>query len=94
MFRAYTIPYSALAADPEGYYVIADEELISAMRDEATAYLEKKAETVKNLGVDNVRTLAKYGLAADEIISWARETPDNFIAMCTRVLPVSLHDSI
>jgi hypothetical protein len=39
------------------------------MRDEATAYLEKKAETVKNLGVDNVRTLAKYGLAADEIIS-------------------------
>jgi nucleotide-binding universal stress UspA family protein len=83
LFRAYTIPYSALAADAEGFYLVTDEELISAMRDEAVAYLEKKAEAMKKLGVDRVSTIAEYGLAADEIISLARKTPDNLIAMCT-----------
>ena len=83
LFRAYTIPLSALAVDPEGYYVATDEELISAMRDEAVAYLEKKAEEMKNLGVEKVSHVAEYGLASDEIISFARKTPDNLIAMCT-----------
>jgi nucleotide-binding universal stress UspA family protein len=83
LFQAYTIPYSALAVDAEGFYLAADEELISAMRDEAVAYLEKKAQAMKKLGVDKVSTIAEYGLAADEIISLARKTPDNLIAMCT-----------
>jgi len=83
LFRAYTIPLSALAVDPEGYYVATDEELISAMRDEAVAYLEKKAEEMKKLGVEKVSHVAEYGLASDEIISFARKTPDNLIAMCT-----------
>lgn len=83
LFRAYTIPLSALAVDPEGYYVATDEELISAMRDEAVAYLEKKAEEIKKLGVEKVSQVAEYGLASDEIISFARKTPDNLIAMCT-----------
>jgi nucleotide-binding universal stress UspA family protein len=83
LFRAYTVPYSALAGDAKGFYLAPDEELISAMRDEAVAYLEKKAEAMKKLGVDRVSTIAEYGLAADEIISLARKTPDNLIAMCT-----------
>jgi len=83
LFRAYTIPLSALAVDPEGYYAATDEELIAAMRDEAVTYLEKKAEEMKKLGVDKVSHVAEYGLAADEIISFARKTPDNLIAMCT-----------
>lgn len=83
LFRTYTIPLSALAVDPEGYYVASDEKLIAAMRDEAVAYLEKKAEEMKKLGVDKVSHVAEYGLAADEIISFARKTPDNLIAMCT-----------
>lgn len=83
LFRAYTIPLSALAVDPEGYYAVNDEELISVMRDEAVAYLEKKTEATKKLGVEKVRYIAKYGIAADEIISLGRETPDNLIAMCT-----------
>ena len=53
------------------------------MRDEALAYLERKAEEMKKLGVDKVSHVAEYGLAADEIISFARKTPDNLIAMCT-----------
>ena len=83
LFRAYTIPLSALAVDPEGYYVVNDEELISVTRDEAVAYLEKKTEATKKLGVEKVRYIAKYGIAADEIISLGRETPDSLIAMCT-----------
>jgi nucleotide-binding universal stress UspA family protein len=81
LFRAYTIPYSALAADAEAFYVVSDEELSSALRDEAVAYLEKKAQTLKQLGIDRVSTIAEYGFAADEIISLARKTPDNLIAM-------------
>jgi nucleotide-binding universal stress UspA family protein len=83
LFRAYTMPISALAVDPEGYYVVPDEQLISALRDEALAYLEKKTEAMKKLGVEKVSYIAEYGLAADEIISLARKTPDDLIAMCT-----------
>jgi len=83
LFRAYTIPYSALAADPEGFYLVSDEKLISAMRDEVVAYLDKKAQAIKKLGVDRVSTIAEYGLAADEIIALARKTPDVLIAMCS-----------
>jgi nucleotide-binding universal stress UspA family protein len=83
LFRAYTIPLSAMAVDPESPYVVNDEELISALKDEVVAYLEKKTEATKQLGVEKVRYIAKYGIAADEIISLARETPDNLIAMCT-----------
>jgi nucleotide-binding universal stress UspA family protein len=83
LFRAYNIPYSALAADPEGAYVITDEQLIAALRDEAVAYLEKKTDEMKKMGLEKISCIAEYGLAADEIISLARETPDNFIAMST-----------
>ena len=83
LFRAYTIPYSALAVDPESFYLVSDEELISAMRDEVVAYLDKKAQAIKKLGVDRVSTIAEYGLAADEIIALARKTPDVLIAMCS-----------
>jgi nucleotide-binding universal stress UspA family protein len=83
LFRAYTIPYSALAVDPESFYLVSDEELISAMRDEVVAYLDKKVQAIKKLGVDRVSTIAEYGLAADEIISLAGKTPDNVIAMCS-----------
>jgi nucleotide-binding universal stress UspA family protein len=83
LFRAYTIPISAMAVDPEGYYVATDEEVIAALRDEAVAYLEKKTHAIKKLGVEKVPYVAEYGLAADEIISLAHKTPDNLIAMCT-----------
>jgi nucleotide-binding universal stress UspA family protein len=83
LFRAYTIPLTVLAADPDGYYSATDDKLIAAMRDETVAYLEKKVEEMKKSGVDKVSYVAEYGFAADEIISFARKTPDNLIAMCT-----------
>lgn len=83
LFRAYNIPTSALAAAPEAYYVVTDEEIMSAMRDEARAYLERKAQAMKEFGVEKVSYRAEYGFAADEIISLGRKTPNNLIAMCT-----------
>ena len=82
LFRAYNIPYNAYAS-AEGYAAIDYEELLAAMREEAVGYLEKKTEAVKKLGVANVSNVAKEGFAADEIISLARKSPDNLIAMCT-----------
>jgi nucleotide-binding universal stress UspA family protein len=82
LFRAYHIPYTAVVP-AEGYYPPIDLELIDSFRDEAVSYLEKKAETLKQLGVQKVSYVAKEGLAADQIIALARQTPDNLIAMCT-----------
>jgi nucleotide-binding universal stress UspA family protein len=82
LFRAYSIPTGAYAGG-EDYYAANYEELLTAMREEAVDYLEKKTEAVKKLGVANVSCVAKEGFAADEVISQARKSPDNLIAMCT-----------
>lgn len=83
LFRAYTIPYSALPADPEAAYIVTDKELIASLREEAASYLEKKAAELRESGVERVSTVTEYGPAADEIISLGRKTPDNLIAICT-----------
>jgi nucleotide-binding universal stress UspA family protein len=82
LFRAFTIPYTAYVP-LEGYAPPVDHELIEAVRDEVAAYLEKKAAVVRQMGVVKVSYTAKEGFAADEIISLARKTPDNLIAMCS-----------
>jgi nucleotide-binding universal stress UspA family protein len=82
LFRAFNIPYS-IYAGADGYYAINFDQLIAEIKDEATSYLERKAEEVKRSGVENVSFLVKEGLSADQIISLGRETPDNLIAMCT-----------
>jgi nucleotide-binding universal stress UspA family protein len=83
LFRAYTLPASALAADPEAYYLVSDEKLIAGLREEAVGYLEKKAQAIKEMGIEKVSSIAEYGVAADEIISLGKKTPDSLIAMCT-----------
>ena len=82
LFRAYSVPTSAYAGG-DGYYAVNYAELLTAMKEEAVDYLEKKTEAVKKLGIDNVAYVAKEGFAADEIISLSRKSPDNLIAMCT-----------
>ena len=83
LFRAYTLPTSALAADPEAFYLVSDEKLIAGLHEEAVAYLEKKTQAIKEIGVEKVSYIAEYGVAADEIIALAKKTPDNLIVMCT-----------
>jgi nucleotide-binding universal stress UspA family protein len=82
LFRAYSIPYSAVAPT-DGYYPPIDYALIDNFREEALSYLEKKAEALKQMGLKKVSPMAKEGFAADQIIALARQTPDSLIAMCT-----------
>jgi nucleotide-binding universal stress UspA family protein len=81
LLRAYSMPSNAYADD--SYYADNYEEIITTIRDEAVAYLEEKSEAMKRLGVTEVSCLARDGFAADEIISLARNTSGNLIAMCT-----------
>lgn len=80
LFRTYHVPYNVYSGD-EGLYAVNYEELLAGLRDEAAEYLEKKAADLKRLGVAKVQCITKEGLAADEIISLGRKTPDNLIAM-------------
>jgi nucleotide-binding universal stress UspA family protein len=82
LLRVYSMPYNAYASG-EGYYAINYEEIITALRDEAIAYLERKTEEMRTLGVAKVSYLARDGFAADEIIGVARNASGNLIAMCT-----------
>lgn len=82
LFRAFNIPYG-IYAGADGYYAINFDQLIAEVKEEATAYLEKKTEELKRKGIEKVSSLTKEGLSADEIISFGRQTPDNLIAMCT-----------
>ena len=84
LLRVYGIPYGAYSAG-EGLYDAMQiaEGCPGSLRDEASAYLEEKAKTLRGRGVKKVSTIVKEGLDADEIISLARATPDNLIAICT-----------
>ena len=82
LFRAYHIPYNALAGD-DGFYVGNYEALIAGVREEASEYLDKKVTEVKKLGVAKVSCVTKEGSAGDEIIALERKTPGGLIAMCS-----------
>jgi nucleotide-binding universal stress UspA family protein len=84
LLRTYAIPYGAYTAGGEGFYdPINLEALLTHLREETFEYLEHKTEALKRRGVAKVSFIAKEGIAADEIIAYGRETPDNLIAMCT-----------
>lgn len=77
--RAYALP-PAMAPDAYGTY---SEELISQLEADARAYLDAKVEGLKEKGLKNVTAVTDFGYGAEEIIKLARQTPDNFIAMCS-----------
>jgi nucleotide-binding universal stress UspA family protein len=77
--RAYALPAS-VTGDEYGTYM---EELMNQIESEAREYLEEKVKDAKQMGLNDVDSVVKFGYGADEIISLARETPDNFVAMCT-----------
>jgi nucleotide-binding universal stress UspA family protein len=77
--RAYALP-PAVTADEYGAY---SEELLNQLEAEARDYLAAKTREVQQKGVGNVSSVVKIGYGAEEIISLARKTADNFVAMCT-----------
>jgi nucleotide-binding universal stress UspA family protein len=82
LLRAYNFP-STVYGGADGYYVPKLDELLPELKAEARSYLESKGQQLKSLGVDNVVYEVQAGFSADEIIKYARNVPDNFIAMCS-----------
>jgi nucleotide-binding universal stress UspA family protein len=79
LMRAYALP-PAITAEDYGTYT---DELIGQIEAEARDYLAEKIREVKGKGLENVSSVVNIGYGAEEIITLARKTPDNFIAMST-----------
>lgn len=82
LFRAYHLPYENYAGE-DTFSAVNYGDVISAIRDEAKAYLEKAVAKVKALGVAKVSCAAKEGLPTDEIITVGKTTPGALIAMAS-----------
>jgi nucleotide-binding universal stress UspA family protein len=76
--RAYALPTSATDE-----YETYSDELISQIEAEAQDYLAEKVRESKAKGLENVSSVVNIGSGAEEIITLARNTPDNFVTMCT-----------
>jgi nucleotide-binding universal stress UspA family protein len=83
LFRAYVIPYGAYSTGEGFYDPVNLEAFLARLRQETIDYLEGKTAELKRQGIEKVFYVAKEGLSADEIIKFARATPDNLIAMCS-----------
>ena len=83
LLRAYAVPYGAYTAGEGFYDPVNLEAFLARLRQEAIDYLESKTAELKRRGLARVSYVAKEGLSADEIIKFARATPDNLIAMCS-----------
>lgn len=82
LLGVYAGPYSGGSGD--GFFSSRQvEAFIAELRSESVSYLGRITEELKRNGCDNVSSTAREGLAADEIIRFAAETPDSLIAMCT-----------
>ena len=74
----------AAGSSGDGFYSTGQKDaFIAGLRAETVTYLAIKAEELKWQGLKKLSFEAKEGLAADEIIAMARETPGTLIAMCT-----------
>jgi nucleotide-binding universal stress UspA family protein len=81
LFRSYNIPYGFY--DVGGGFAIDLDRLLAQTEIETFHYLEEKSDWLKKAGVVNVTIASRQGYGADEIISYAGNTPDDLIAMCS-----------
>ncbi len=83
LIRAFAIPYGANSAGEGFYDPVHLEAFLAQLKQETLDYLAGKVGELKRNGVARVSFAAKEGLAADEIIKFARATPANLVAMST-----------
>lgn len=81
LFRAYELPAGAYYGSED--YLPNYEELLTHLREETRAYLERKVAELEAQALGSVSPVAAEGPSAEEIIKIARETPDSLVAMCT-----------
>jgi nucleotide-binding universal stress UspA family protein len=83
LLRAYAVPYGAYTAGEGFYDPVNLEAFLVRLREETIDYLDRKTAELKRKGLAVVSYVAKEGLSADEIIKFARATPENLLAMCS-----------
>lgn len=79
--RAYTLPFAAYAGADN--YIPNYKEIRAVVREEASTYLAGKVKELNEEGLKNVSYILLEGSVPEEIIGFARRTPDNLVAMCT-----------
>ena len=83
LLRVYGMPHAVQSAG-EGFFDNTHLDVfITSLKNESLEYLEGKMAALRKTGVKSIRTLVRQGLAADEIISCVRETPNSLLAMCS-----------
>lgn len=85
LLRAYAIPVIGFTG--EDCYTPNLERVLEEANDEAKRYLEQKVTQLKGEGLKRVSSRCLEGESANQIIDFARKTPDNLIAMCTHRRP-------
>jgi nucleotide-binding universal stress UspA family protein len=83
LIRVYAVPYGAYTAGEGFYDPVNLDAFLARLRQETIDYLENKTAELKRRGIEKVSYVAKEGLCADEIIKFARATPNNLVAMCS-----------
>ena len=81
LFRAYELPAGAYYGSED--YLPNYDELLAGVREEAHDYLRGKVADTRGPELENVSSVALEGSGAEEIIKFARETPNSLVAMCT-----------
>jgi nucleotide-binding universal stress UspA family protein len=81
LFRAYSIPYGFY--DVGGGFALDLDRLLAQSEADALHYLEEKRDLLKKAGVVHVSMASRQGYGADEIITYAANTPHDLIAMCS-----------
>jgi nucleotide-binding universal stress UspA family protein len=81
LFRAYELPATAYYGNED--YLPNYDQLRDQVKEEAAAYLDAKAAAIKAGGLEKVSSMLMEGPGPDEIITYARKTPNAIVAMCT-----------
>ena len=80
LIRVFANPYSPFISGG-GHYAVNIDELMKDIRDRARNYLEAKMVELKKSGVEQISYLLQEGIATDEIVSIADQTPESLIVM-------------
>lgn len=81
LLRVYALPL--IYGDAARYYSPYGDQLLELVEEEAKQYVEQKAAQLEKEGVRQVSSVVVKGDSAEQIMDFARKTPDNLIAMCT-----------
>ena len=81
LFRTYELPASAYYGREN--YLPNYEELKNRVKEQAARFLDKRIEAIKAEGVQRVSSVLIEGSGPNEIIDYARKTPNALITMCT-----------